>query len=75
MDSESSDIEYIKNILIKVTKDPNFYSRYAGAIGNGFCGRIYEVEDGMMRNVSIVDYIDDIAKVLSPLIKGEAYYG
>lgn len=56
-----SDIEYIKNKL-KKTLSKDFYSTYAG--GDGFCGEIYEVEDGRMNSVGIEGYLDDIAKAL-----------
>jgi hypothetical protein len=37
--------------------------------GDGFCGEMYEVEDGRMTSVDIVSYIDDIAKVLLKRLK------
>lgn len=58
--SVSSDIEYMKDKMKKYMEDEDFYSTYAG--GGGFCGEIYEVDNGMMKEVDIEDYLDDIAK-------------
>jgi len=63
----ASDIEYIKSEIKKFMDDEDFYSTYAG--GDGFCGEMYEVEDGRMTSVDIVSYIDDIAKVLLKRLK------
>ena len=58
--SVSSDIEYMKDKMKKYMEDQDFYSTYAG--GDGFCGEICEVDNGMMKEVDIEDYLDDIAK-------------
>lgn len=55
----SSDIEYIKNKLKVAIEDEDFYSTYA--CGGGFCGELYEVDNGM-KEVCVDDYLDDIAR-------------
>lgn len=63
----ASDLDYIKGELKKALKDEDFFTTYAG--GGGFCGEMYEVEDGRMRVVDIKDYLDDVAKVLLKRLK------
>lgn len=64
----ASDIEYVKGKLTEAMKDRDFYSTYAGG-GGGFCGKMYEVEDGRMTIVNVGNYLDDIAKVLLKHLK------
>lgn len=66
-DGVASDIEYIKDEIAKYMKGKRFYSLYAG--GDGFCGEIYEVDNGVMRKVKIEDYLDDIAKQMLNYLK------
>jgi len=66
-DGVASDIEYIKGEIKKYMKK-DFYSTYAGGDGC-FCGEIYEVDNGVMKEVSIENYLDDIAKQMLEYLK------
>ncbi len=47
LDSDSESASDIKSEIKKFMDEGDFYSTYAGALGDGFCGKMYEVEDGI----------------------------
>lgn len=52
----------VKSKVMDIMNDDDFFSTYAG--GHGFCGELYEVEDGRLREVSFKKYIDDITNYI-----------
>lgn len=56
-------LEIFKDIINKELKSEDFYATYAGAQAN-FTGKIYEVENSIMRELRIENYVDDIAKFI-----------
>jgi GTP cyclohydrolase III len=55
-----TELNFLIDKLKKALNDEDFFSIYAG--GDGFCGEIFEVEDGRMKEVNIEDYLEDVAK-------------
>lgn len=59
---EDSTLEEIEKIVKKEIEDSDFESTYAG--GEGFCGELYEVKDGKLKETYHSKYIKDIAKFI-----------
>ena len=57
---EDSSLEEIEEIVRTEIEDPDFEAEYAG--WDGFCGELYEVKDGKLKETSYSKYIKDIAK-------------
>jgi hypothetical protein len=52
-------VEEIQKQIEEMESDEDFYSTYAG--GDGFCGEIYEHKGSNLEEVSISDFIPQIA--------------
>ena len=61
-DEETSSTPEIKEQIVKALNGKYFFSNYAG--GDGFCGKIYEVENNNLTSVTIHQFVDDIANYI-----------
>jgi hypothetical protein len=56
------DLESVKEFINNCLIDDDLLSEYAG--GDGFCGKIYEVDGDNMRQLKINDYLEDVAQYI-----------
>lgn len=66
-ETNEKELEFVINKLKNRVNADDFYSIYAS--NDGFCGELFEVEDGKMKEVSIDDYLEDIAKIILKQLK------